>query len=96
MSNNAIEIKLDAESSKELIKQVIPYLNEAGEELKRNFAITRTMLTIEEVSDFYKTSRSTIIENWHKQLGLPLSKLGNKIYIERTVLDDFIRAHPYQ
>ncbi|WP_195856771.1 helix-turn-helix domain-containing protein [Aerococcus urinae] len=94
MSN--IEIKLDPTVSKGFVDQLKPYLNQLAEDLKRDLAINREMLTIDEVCQLYSTSRNTVTEKWHRELGLPLSKLGNKIYIEHQVLNDFIRSHPYQ
>ncbi|MDK6856160.1 helix-turn-helix domain-containing protein [Aerococcus sanguinicola] len=96
VNNNVLQFELPEDFNNQLKASLIYIYRDAMEEAKRDCAVTREMLTIDEVAKMYSTSRNTIIENWHKQLGLPLSKLGNKIYIERKVLNDFIRAHPYQ
>ncbi|MDK6291409.1 MULTISPECIES: helix-turn-helix domain-containing protein [Aerococcus] len=91
-----IQIQLDPSASKDFVNQLKPYLNQLAEDLKRDLAINKEMLTIDEVTQLYSTSRNTVTEKWHRELGLPLNKLGNKVYVERSVLNDFIRAHPYQ
>lgn len=95
-NNNVLQFELPETFNDQLKATLICIYREAMEEAKRDCAITREMLTIDEVAKLYNTSRNTITEKWHKELGLPLSKLGNKIYVERKILNDFIRAHPYQ
>ncbi|AMB94412.1 helix-turn-helix domain-containing protein [Aerococcus sanguinicola] len=95
-NNNVLQFELPEDFNNQLKASLIYIYRDAMEEAKRDCAVTREMLTIEEVCSMYNTSRNTITEKWHKEMDLPLSKLGNKIYIERKVLNDFIRAHPYQ
>ncbi|WP_195852688.1 helix-turn-helix domain-containing protein [Aerococcus sanguinicola] len=95
-NNNILQFELPEDFNNQLKASLIYIYRDAMEEAKRDCAVTREMLTIEEVCSMYNTSRNTITEKWHKEMDLPLSKLGNKIYIERKVLNDFIRAHPYQ
>ncbi|KAA9301934.1 MULTISPECIES: helix-turn-helix domain-containing protein [Aerococcus] len=97
MANNGVlQFELPKDFNDQLKASLIYLYRDAMEEAKRDCAVTREMLTIDEACSMYNTSRNTITEKWHKEMGLPLSKLGNKIYIERKVLNDFIRAHPYQ
>ncbi|KAA9218645.1 MULTISPECIES: helix-turn-helix domain-containing protein [Aerococcus] len=95
-NNNVFQLEIPEDFQDQFKESLVYLYREAMEEARRDCAITREMLTVEEVCKMYKTSRNTITENWHKELGLPLNKLGNKIYVERKVLNDFIRSHPYQ
>ncbi|MDK6804243.1 helix-turn-helix domain-containing protein [Aerococcus sp. UMB7834] len=91
-----LQFELPDQFQTELTNSLRTVYREAIEQAQRDCAVTRELLTTDEASEMYSVSRNTITEKWHKEKGLPLYKVGNKLYVDRKEMNDFIKAHPYQ
>ena len=62
------------------------------EEAKRDAGIMREYLAIREACQFVSVSNNTFMNNFIGE-GLPVYKIGNKQYIKKSELNNFISQH---
>ncbi len=64
---------------------------EALEQARRDSAITKEFLTFEEAADYINASKATLTK-W-LEYGLNVYQIGNKRYIKKSELHEFIERH---
>lgn len=84
----SIELSLPKEFTKTLEKQVQDIYINAIRTAQRDIGVIKTYLSIDEVCRLMDVSRNTL--NTWLELGLPKYRIGNKQYIKKNELDEFI------
>lgn len=62
------------------------------EEAKRDFGYMKEYLTIKEACEYATVSNNTFTNNFIAE-GLPTFKIGQKIYVRKSDINDFISQH---
>lgn len=88
----SIQLELP-DSFKESLQQSLEEVYKASiETARRDVGVLREYLSINEVCKMLGISRNTLTSNYLER-GLPQYKLGNKVYIKKKELDQFISKH---
>lgn len=67
------------------------YVQAMGE-AKRDFGYMKEFLTIKEAQEYTSTSNNTFVNNFIGA-NLPVYKIGNKQYVKKSELNQFISEH---
>lgn len=65
---------------------------QAISEAKRDFGYMKEFLTIKEAQEYTSTSNNTFVNNFIGA-NLPVYKIGNKQYVKKSELNQFISEH---
>ena len=65
---------------------------EAMAEAKRDLGISREYLTVKEACEYVSVSNATFTNNFIAE-GLPTFKIGQKIYVRKSDINNFISQH---
>lgn len=87
----ALELQLPKEFEVELFHSLKGIYKLAIEESKRDLGIIKEFLTLPEAMKFFNISRGTI-NSWIED-GVPVYIVGNKRYVKRTEINDYIESH---
>lgn len=85
-------MNLPEEFSEELSKSVQTIYREAIQQAQKDLGAIKEYLSIEEAMKLLQISRNSLTRNYFEH-GLPKYKIGNKIYVKRSELSNFIQQH---
>lgn len=86
-----LQLHLPDEFKNELSKTIQAVYADAIQLARKEAGVNRAYITIEEVCEIMKISRNTL-NNWFAD-GLPKYKIGNKQYIKKKELNEFVSKH---
>lgn len=86
-----ISLSLPSEFTELLEEQVQTVYMQAIQTARQDVGVIREYLSIEEICDMMDVSRNTL-GNWFAD-GLPKYRIGNKQYIKRKELNEFISMY---
>lgn len=87
----SIQLDLPEEFTDTLEQRVQEIYMNAIQTAQRDVGVIRTYLSIDEVCQLMDISRNTL-NTWF-ELGLSKYRIGNKQYIKKSELDEFISKH---
>lgn len=82
---------LASEYKEALEQEIYKAYRHAMEEAKRDFAITKEWLMFTEIKELFMISTNTL-NSWIEK-GLPVASIGNKRYINRNRMNEFLEKH---
>lgn len=88
----SLRLELPEEFIDSLQKSVEHVYSDAIETARRDIGIIREYLTIEEACKLMSISRNTLVRQYLER-GLPKYVIGNRQYVKREELNEFIKKH---
>jgi len=89
---NSIPVSILSDEFKtDLFTGIKAVYSEAMEQARRDFAITKELMTPQEVQAYVSISNGTLTK-WIEK-GLPIYQIDQKRYIKKSELHDFILQH---
>lgn len=87
-----LQLQMPKEFADELSKSVQSIYTSAIETARRDVGVIREYLSIDEVCELLGVSRNTLTNNFIEE-GLPKYKIGNRQFIKKSELHEFISQH---
>jgi len=88
----SLRLELPEEFINSLQKSVEVVYSNAIETARRDVGIIREYLTIDEACELMSISRNTLIRQYLEK-GLPKYVIGNRQYVKREELNEFVEKH---
>lgn len=88
----SLRLELPEEFINSLQKSVEVVYSNAIETARRDVGIIREYLTIDEACELMSISRNTLIRQYLEK-GLPKYVIGNRQYVKREELNEFVKKH---
>jgi len=91
----SLQLELPPEFKETLEQSIKEAYDEAIEQARRDVGVIREYLSVKEVCKLMNISRNTLTDNYFAK-GLEKYKIGNKIFIKKSELNEFISKHQVQ
>lgn len=88
----SLQLQIPPEFNDLLKEELKDIYAEAMTEAKRQFSLDKEFLTVKEAQEYTSTSNNTFVNRFISE-GLPIYKIGNKQYVKKSELNNFISQH---